>query len=61
MIEERDLFKNFYNAAIAREKNLEEAITKRNLKIGIAMNKAFELGATDVMELIEDAILSSNN
>ena len=60
MSADRDNFKSLYNSVMEKQKFLEEQFLLNKIKLGKALNAAFEIGATDVVEVIENAILESD-
>lgn len=56
-MKDRDHFKKLYNSALEKEKQLEEQFLLNKIKLGKALNAAFEYGATDIVDIIENAIL----
>lgn len=59
-MKDRDNFKKLYNQTLEKQKLLEEQYLLTKMKLGKALNAAFELGATEIVEEIEKAILESD-
>lgn len=59
-MKDRDNFKKLYNQTLERQKVLEEQFLLTKMKLGKALNAAFELGATEIVDEIERAILEGD-
>ena len=59
MTKDRDNFKGLYNAIMEKYKNLEELFLLNKIKLGKALNAAFESGVPDIVEILENAIMES--
>ena len=57
MTRDRDNFKNLYNSTMEKFKILEDQFLINKMKLGKALNAAFEYGATEIVDIIENAIL----
>ena len=60
MTRDRDNFKNLYNSTMEKYNILEEQFFLNKIKLGKALNAAFESGATEIVDIIENAILEAD-
>ncbi len=59
MIKDRDNFKGLYNTIMEKYKIIEELFLLNKIKLGKALNAAFESGVPDIVEIMENAIMEA--